>query len=342
VKWKATLAALASPFALGCSTSSDPSLLTSASPVPGFSLEVGETAPIDNSLTEARAQLGKRLFFDTLLSQDGTIACASCHRPELSFSDPRPVSLGIAGRAGTRNAPHLTNLAWVRTGFFWDGRVGTLEEQASHPIAEPSEMDLPLSEATARLMSDPSYVQAFADAYGGAPSQALIEKALASFVRTLVSANSPYDRYLQGEAGALSPAAERGLALFFGEQADCFHCHSEKTLTNDGFFNNGTYLEGGDEGKKAITGRTGDLGKFRVPNLRNVAVTAPYMHDGSIPTLAEVIEHYAKGGRGHPSTDPQIRVLTLSADDKLDLLAFLEAFTDPSFLADPRFRPAQP
>jgi cytochrome c peroxidase len=316
--------------------SNAPKPLVEAPPVMGFAQTLGETAPSDNLLTEARAQLGRRLFYDPQLSRDGTVACASCHRQEFGFADPAPVSLGVDGRQGTRNAPQLANLAWVRTGLFWDGRVATLEQQASRPIADPLEMDLEHSQAVERLATDASYQAAFAEAYSASVSLDLLEKALASFVRTLVSANSPYDKYMLGDQGALSKAAKRGLELFLG-QAECFHCHAERTLTNDGFFNNGTYLEGGDVGRQAITGRTGDLGKFRVPTLRNIAVTAPYMHDGSIPTLEGVIDHYAQGGSGHPSTDAQIEPLDLSADDKADLLAFLEALTDEAFLADARF-----
>ena len=328
-------------FVLGCGELPDvdppvSSALTEIPEVPGYSQLVQETAPADNQLNESRAQLGKQLFFDKRLSSDGTIACASCHQQVHGFADPRRVSLGVEGRVGKRNASHLVNLAWVRTGLFWDGRVSTLEEQVTHPISDPLEMDLPLLEAIARLEAEPDYIDRFKEAYGGMPSVELLQKALASFVRTIVSANSPYDRHLAGDGEALTESAERGLGLFL-DKAECFHCHSAQTLTNDGFFNNGTFLEGGDVGRQAITGRTGDTGKFRVPSLRNVGVTAPYMHDGSIATLMDVIEHYARGGRGHAFTDPQIEPLPLTERDKSDLLAFLESLTDHDFLLDPRF-----
>lgn len=295
------------------------------------------TGPPDNLLTEERAQLGKRLFFDPRLSRSGDISCASCHDQKHAFADPRAVSVGVDGRTGRRNASALVNLAWGLT-FFWDGRARSLEDQAGQPIENPLEMDLPLTSAVERVRSAPSYVQQFRVAYGTDPSEETLRKALASFVRTLVSGASPYDRFLAGDTDALDPAARHGEVLFFNE-AGCFHCHPAGALTNEGFFNNGSYVDGGDIGRKDVTGRSGDLGKFKVPGLRNVAVTAPYMHDGSMATLEEVIEHYDRGGRGHDSTDPQIEPLGLSPEDKQDLAAFLRALTDDAFLVDARFRP---
>ena len=293
------------------------------------------SAPADNPLSEAGAQLGKRLFFEPRLSRTGTVSCGSCHKQENAFADPRRVSQGVAGRAGKRNAPALINLAWAQS-LFWDGRAATLEEQVGKPIEDPLEMDLPLADAVARVAADPAYVRAFAAAYAGPPTPERLRQALASFVRTLVSGDSAYDRALRGEA-PLPAAAARGEALFFSDEAGCFHCHPHKVLTNEGFFNNGSFDEGGDPGRKAITGRSADLGKFKVPGLRNVAVTAPYMHDGSVATLEAVVAHYTRGGRGHPSTDPQIEPLALDRDAQADLVAFLNALTDARFLRDPRF-----
>lgn len=298
---------------------------------------VAATGPSDNPLTEAGARLGQRLFFDKVLSRTGDIACASCHEQRHAFSDPRPVSLGVEGRAGTRNAPTLVNLAWGQR-FFWDGRARTLEEQTGKPIENPVEMDMPIADAVARLASDDGYVDAFQAAYGAPPSEASLRKALASFIRTLVSRQSAYDRFLGGDEDALEAGARRGQALFFGKAA-CFHCHPPGALTNDGFFNNGTYVEGGDVGRQVITGLPGDLGKFKVPGLRNVAVSAPYMHDGSLATLDDVIDQYDHGGRGDGTTDPLIEPLALASDEKQDLLAFLRALTDEAFLSDPRFQP---
>jgi len=295
------------------------------------------TAPADSALTEKRAQLGKRLFFDSRLSSDGKVACGSCHKQEYGFSDSRAVSLGVGGQPGTRNAPDLANLAWS-SHFFWDGRAASLEDQAGQPIENPIEMNLTLAEAVSRLNAEPSYLQAFDEAYGGPPDEASLRKAIASFVRTLVSGDSPYDRYLAGNAAALDEAQLRGEALFFSEKAGCFNCHPDGALTNDGFFNDGSYVDGGDIGRQKVTGLPGDLGKFKVPGLRNVAVSAPYMHDGSLATLADVIDQYDRGGRGDPSTDPQIRPLALSDQEKSDLLAFLQALTDSQFLSDSRLR----
>jgi cytochrome c peroxidase len=306
---------------------------------PGFPVgKVADTAPSANALTEARAQLGKRLFFDKALSRTREIACASCHEQKHAFADPRAVSTGVEGRKGKRNAPALANLAW-NLSFFWDGRVDLLEEQVGKPIEDALEMDLPLTEAAARVSADEAYRAAFAAAYGGPPTEVALRRALASFVRTIVSGGSSYDRYLRGDTTVLSAPERQGMAIFMGEKGGCFHCHSPGPLTNEGFFNNGSFDEGGDVGRKAVTGRSGDLGKFKVPGLRNVAVSAPYMHDGSVATLEAVVDQYARGGRGHPSTDPQISPLSLSAVEQAALVAFLRALTDEAFLRDPRYRP---
>jgi cytochrome c peroxidase len=328
--------------AVACQEEAQPSPkppLTAAVAPPGFPAgPVTDTAPADNALTEARALLGKRLFFDVRLSRTREISCASCHQQEYAFSDPNPVSTGVEGRTGKRNAPALVNLAWGAS-FFWDGRSPTLEDQAGRPIEDELEMDKPLATVVAELRVDAEYRRAFLAAYADEPSELNLRQALASFVRTLVSADSAYDRFLRGDASAFSPAAQRGESLFFHEPVACFHCHSTGTLTNEGFFNNGSYEDGGDAGRELVTERVGDRGKFKVPGLRNVAVTAPYMHDGSIATLAGVLEQYEHGGRGDPTTDPQIQPLGLSDSDKQDLLAFLESLTDESFLSDARFKP---
>lgn len=332
-------AAMAGALLLAACGSEDPWPAPLGDPLapPGFPAgAVSALAPLDNALTEERAQLGKRLFFEPKLSRTGKVSCGTCHRQENAFAEPAAVSTGVDGRTGKRNAPALVNLAWNES-FFWDGRAATLEEQAGQPIEDPSEMDLPIGEAARRLAADTSYAQAFARAYGGPPTEETLRKAIASFVRVLVSANSPYDRFLRGDTTALAPAARRGLELFLDERTACFHCHPAGALTNDGFFNNGTFVEGGDAGRKAVTGRTADLGKFKVPGLRNIAVTAPYMHDGSVATLEQVVEHYARGGRGHPSTDPQIEPLNLATEEKADLVAFLHALTDDTFARDRRF-----
>jgi len=315
-----------------------PSLIDSTIPAGYPKGTYSERAPADNALTLERATLGKRLFYDPQLSRTNEVSCGSCHQQQYGFADPREVSIGVDGRTGTRNAPSIVNAGWGKT-FFWDGRVDSLEEQAGQPIENPLEMDLTLTDAVARVAADPSYVEDFNQAYAEAPSSSSLQKALASFVRSVVSGSSPYDRHLRGDDSDFGPQRKRGEALFLSEKAECFHCHPSGSLSNEGFFNNGTYTAGGDTGRQQVTGRVGDIGKFKVPGLRNIANTAPYMHDGSLPTLEAVIEQYDAGGRGDPTTDPQLKPMALSSEEKADLLAFLQSFTDDALLRDPRFAP---
>jgi cytochrome c peroxidase len=315
-----------------------PSLITDAIPAGFPAGSITTRAPSDNALTDSRAELGKRLFYDTRLSRTSEVACATCHEQEHAFAEPDVVSTGVEGRTGSRNAPALMNLAWSES-FFWDGRTPTLEEQAGKPIENPDEMDLPIADAVARVAEEPSYVSAFLAAYEEPPTEVSLRKALASFVRTLVSANSAYDRHLRGDDTSFDEAAERGEVVFLSDRGGCFHCHPAGMLTNEGLFNNGTYAGGADTGRQLVTGRSGDTGKFKVPGLRNVELTAPYMHDGSLATLEAVIDQYDRGGGGDPTTDPQIVPLSLTSEEKADLLAFLRSLTDPDFPADPRFRP---
>jgi cytochrome c peroxidase len=295
-------------------------------------------APADNPLTAEKFALGQSLFFDRRLSRTGEVACGSCHLQANAFADPRRVSEGVEGRTGSRNAPPLFNLAWTGS-YFWDGGVDSLERQAMAPIMDPREMDLPLEEATARVAADPAYPARFQAAFGSAVTPLAVTQALASFVRGLVSGDNRLDRHRRGEPHALGAAEQRGLAIFEGERGECFHCHTGFNLTTDRYANNGSYLPGGDVGRQRVTGKANDLGRFRVPSLRNIAVTAPYMHDGSLATLEEVIEHYDRGGRGHESTDANIRPLHLGPGEKRDLLAFLQALTDETFLNDPKLTP---
>ena len=211
-----------------------------------------------------------------------------CHQQEHGFADPHPLSEGVQGRKGKRNASQLANLAWVR------------------------KMALPVAEAVERLAADKAYVDAFTWAYGRLPSVDLLKKALASFSRMFVSSGSRYDHYLKGRTAALEPKEKRGSDLFFGDKTGCFDCHAETTLTNDGFFNNGSCVDGADVGSQALTEKFGDLGVFRVPNLRNVEYTAPFMCDGSLSTLEAVVKQYSRCGPGHPSTDAQIEPLMQS------------------------------
>jgi len=292
--------------------------------------------PENNQLTRERVDLGKRLFFEPKLSRTGDIACASCHKQENAFADPRRLSEGVEGRLGQRNAPPLFNLAW-NTSFFWDGGAPTLEHQIVGPIMNPLEMDMSLADVVSRVGSDGTYVRQFEAAYGRKPDSEGVTKAIASFLRTMVSGDSRYDRFVHGDPNALSEAQRRGKELFFSERAECFHCHTGFNFTNNGFHNNGARFDDLDLGREKITEVPSDRGKFKVPSLRNVAVTAPYMHDGSVATLEGVVARYSKGGEGHPNTDPTIHPLDLTAQEQADLVAFLRSLTDEAFIADSRY-----
>jgi len=292
--------------------------------------------PADNQLTVERVALGKRLFFDKHLSRTGEVSCGSCHLQQNSFADPRRYSIGVEGKVGNRNAPALVNMAW-NSSFFWDGGVPTLEQQAIAPIINPVEMDMTLDGVVTRLMSDPSYMDMFRRAYGSDPKPEWVTKAIASFVRTMISGGSRYDRFRAGDSLALSSSERRGHDIFFGERAECFHCHVGFNLTNNSFQNNGLYSQYADSGRARITERPSDLARFKVPTLRNIAVSAPYMHDGSLATLEEVVAHYSRGGSGHPNQDPTVRPLNLTPEEQEDLVAFLHSLTDDTFLTNPSF-----
>jgi cytochrome c peroxidase len=277
--------------------------------------------PEDNPLTPEKIALGRRLFFDKGLSADRSIACASCHQPERAFSDGRPVPVGVGGRKGTRNAPVLINRAYGRS-MFWDGRVPSLEEQALHPIQDPREMNLTTRELTARLQADGAYREAFRRAFADGISTANVARALASFVRTLRSGDAPYDRFQERDREALSPEARRGLELFRGK-ANCTACHIGPNFTDEQFHNSGVSWGSGDLGRYQVTREDRDRGAFKTPTLREITKTAPYMHDGSLATLPEVIEHYVRGGKPNPYRDPELRPLQLTAPEKQALRAFL-------------------
>ena len=285
--------------------------------------------PEDNPWTPEKIALGRKLFFDRRLSRDRRMACATCHDPQRAFTDGRPVSVGVFGRKGTRNVPTLINRAYGRS-FFWDGRITGLEEQVLKPIQDPKEMDMPLDEVVGRLNQETEYRQRFQTAFGRAICAQDVAKALASYVRTILSGNAPVDRYyLTGDATALSEPAMRGLRLFQGK-GRCTACHLGPTFTDERFHNTGVAWRDGrllDEGRYAITKREADRGAFKTPTLREVVLTAPYMHDGSIPTLEAVIDRYSDGGVRNPQLDEEIRPLNLSRDEKRDLIAFLKSLT---------------
>jgi cytochrome c peroxidase len=304
--------------------------------VPGYFPPIN--TPNDNQLTDARVALGKRLFYDPLLSIDSTISCGSCHQPSLAFTDGRTLPFGVQNRVVPRNAPSLANLGFYPA-FNWDGGVPTIELQAFVPIQNHVEMDMPFDTLVARLRRHPQYPQLFREAYNREPDNYSIVRALAAFQRTLVSASSPYDRYIQGDSSALTPAQKRGMALFFGERAECFHCHGGALFTDNTFQNNGLYLNYTDEGRGRVTGRSYDVGKFKVPTLRNIALTAPYMHDGSLQTLEQVVQHYSTGGQPHPNRSALLRPFTLTTQERQDLVDFLHALTDSAFINNPAHAP---
>jgi cytochrome c peroxidase len=305
--------------------------------------------PRDNPLTGEGVALGGKLFFDRRLSSNDRLSCAACHRPNDALSDPRRFSRGVNGELGTRNAPALENLAW-KNSFFWDGRAATLREQVLQPIQNPIEMHDTLPDVVAKVSADNDYHRLFANAFGSPEiTSDKIARALEQFLLVQASFDSKYDRVMNGTA-KFSDDEQRGFELFNTEYdpyhgqfgADCFHCHGGPLLQSQDFANNGLDSAFYDLGRYKITKRAGDEGKFSVPSLRNVAVTAPYMHDGRFRTLEEVVEHYCTGMRRSATLDPNLAKhpdggVPLSADDKRALVAFLKTLTDEKYL-----RPAPP
>ncbi len=307
---------------------------------PLLAVPAGFPAPVfpeGNELTPERWALGKRLFFDPIMSSDRTVSCVSCHLPEQAFSDLRAFSPGVEGRPGTRNAPTLANIAY-HPYFTREGGVPTLEMQILVPVQEHNEFDMNILDIAERLNQDSSYVQASHQAYGREPDAFVITRSIACFERTMLSGRSPYDQFLNGKKSALTATEKRGMDLFFSEKLACSQCHDGFNFTDYAFENNGLYDDYPDPGRFRLTGKEEDRALFKVPTLRNVGVTAPYMHDGSLPTLEAVVEHYNSGGKNHPHKSLLIKPLDLSAQEKVDLMGFLKALTDDGFLNNPKFR----
>ena len=315
--WLVTLAAAAAMWASA--------LVVSQGRVPlGLDLYVPE--PVENPSTPEKIALGRRLFFDTVLSADRTIACSSCHVPEKGFANGSVVAVGVFGRTGSRNVPTLVNRAYGRA-FFWDGRTDSLEEQVLKPIEDPVEMDLDRATAVARLQQDARYRALFGRVFGGPVTATNLARALAAFTRSILAGDSAVDRYLGGDRSALNDRAVRGLELFRGA-ARCDKCHHGTNFTDESFHNTGVSWKDDtfrDLGRAMVTGAGSDRGAFKTPTLRQVALTAPYMHDGSLATLADVVDFYNRGGRANAWLDPDLRPLALSADDRAALVVFLEA-----------------
>jgi cytochrome c peroxidase len=282
-------------------------------------------APADNPITQAKADLGKALFFDPRLSGSGAISCASCHNPSLGWEDGLAKGVGHKGTELGRHTPTILNTAWAEP-LFWDGRATTLEEQAKGPLASSAEMNMPHADVVKAVAGIPGYRKAFAAAYPGEPIDIdTIAKAIATYERTVVSADAPFDRWARGDQGAISESAKRGFVLF-NTTAKCSTCHSGWRFTDDGFHDIG--LAGDDMGRgKIMPGLTILERAFKTPTLRNIAERAPYMHDGSQATLEAVVDHYDKGFVRRPSLSDSIKPLNLSAQDRADLVAFMRTLS---------------
>lgn len=305
--------------------------------------------PEDNRFRPEVAELGRKLFYDPILSSDHTVSCATCHQPERAFTDGRPVSVGLQGAVGERNAISLGNVGYRYKGLFWDGKAESLEASVSHPLTSAHEMGSDWPTVLGKLNKNPDYSRDFAQVFGkreGAIKREEVEKALAQFMRSLITSGSKFDQVLSGKV-AFDASEERGFHLFFDSaetlpDAECGHCHTDPLFTSLEFANNGIEAvvqleEFRDVGRAGVSGQYWDKGKFRIPSLRNVALTAPYMHDGRFQTLEEVIEHYASGGHAQLNTSPNVRKLQLNDQHKADLVAFLHTLTDSNFIQEERF-----
>lgn len=288
--------------------------------------------PENNQLTQSRVDLGKKLFFDKILSRDSTLSCATCHIPKFAFTDRRVKGVGIRGQEVSRNTPTLTNVAY-QDKFLLDGLNPSLEAQANIPIHETNEFDFSVILVAERMKKNQEYVQLSKEAYGSEPTPRVITNAIASYERTLISGNAPFDKfYFQGDSTALNLTQKRGMNLFYNTLY-CSECHKGFNFTNGGLTNNGLYEHYADTGRMRLFGMEKDRAIFKVPTLRNIAITHPYMHDGSLNSLDDVIEHYSTGGKTHQNKSELIQPFLLTKEEKKDLIAFLEALTDSSFLS---------
>jgi len=283
--------------------------------------------PEANVLTVERVELGKKLFNDNRLSRNETLSCASCHKANLAFSDTINVSAGTMPNRGVRNSPTLFNVAY-HPYFFREGGNPNLEFQIQGPINDEEEFNFTFPELVERLKDDKKYENMAQKAYGRALDAFAITRAIAAYERTLISGNSRYDQYMNGNESALSNFEVEGMQLFFSDKLKCATCHSGFNFTNYQILNNGIYEKYEDLGLYRITGKDSDIGKFKTATLRNIALTAPYMFDGSFKTLEEVIDHYNSGGKNHANQNVLIQPLNLSKDEKQALKAFLLSLTE--------------
>ncbi|HVD98430.1 MAG TPA: cytochrome c peroxidase [Cytophagaceae bacterium] len=306
-----------------------------------------------NPLTKEGVYLGRKLFYEKRLSINNAVSCGTCHEQQHAFTDAKQFSMGVGKQPTSRNSMSLANLLWVRS-FFWDGRATSLEEQGKEPILHADEMGETLEHVSAKLQQTREYPKLFKLVYGNdSITGDRIVQAIAQFERTLISANSPYDQYLQGKYTP-TEKEQRGMTLFMTHPdpeknvrgANCVHCHAAPKMFADLFHNNGLDSLPKDKGREKITGLPNDRGRFRAVSLRNSALTAPYMHDGRFRTLEEVLDHYSEHIQSSTtlspflqdaSNEPGAKSIRLSAKEKEELIAFLQMLTDSSFITDPRF-----
>lgn len=295
------------------------------------------TIEIDDSHEiSTKVQLGEKLFFDPILSKDSTLSCASCHKPEFAFADNVAISPGVEGKKGARNAPSVMNMAF-RSAFFYDGRAESLRDQVHFPIEDPLEMDLAYNDAVQRLQNHKIYSGWFKKIYTVEPNAENLADAIAAFEESLETSNTEFDAWMTDKPNTMSASAIRGRELFLSDKAKCFDCHFSPDFTVDEFKNIGLYDEKKymDKGRFMVTKTSSDLGKFKVPGLRNVAVTAPYMHDGSFATLEDVIEYYSDPFKFVPTPvnmdSTLLKPINFTQQEKDDLVAFLKSLTDKRF-----------
>ena len=287
--------------------------------------------PNDNQLTIERINLGKKLFYDPILSRDSSISCNSCHLQEFAFTDANPTSIGIEGRLGKRNAMSLANVAYANF-LQRESGVPTLEMQVLVPIQEHNEMDFNIVAVAEKMNEDPNYRKLSYEAYGKLPDAFVITRAIAAFERTFLSGNSKYD------TNQLSESEQRGMALFFSDSLACSSCHGTFLFTNQQPKNNGLYEQYTDSGRYILSGLQEDIGRFKTPTLRNIELTSPYMHDGSISSLEEVIAHYESGGLNHENQSAMLKGFTLTETEREELIEFLNSLTDYEFTQNAFFK----
>lgn len=291
--------------------------------------------PDDNPFSWEKWELGKKLFYDNILSADNNVNCGSCHKIGNAFSDVTATSKGADGADGTRNSPTLVNVAYLPY-FTREGGVPTLEMQVLVPIQEHNEFNSNIVEIADKLNAIEAYVNMSQEAFDRNPDPFVITRALATFERTIISGNSDFDKYFyENKTDALTDTERRGMELFMSSKTNCSSCHSGFNFTDNRFTNNGLYETYSDVGRYRLTLQDSDVSVFKVPTLRNIALTSPYMHDGSLKTLDQVVRHYNSGGADHPNKSPLIKPLNLTETEIADLIAFLESLTDVEFTQNP-------